>query len=82
MARFRLGLKSFDIEQVCGVDPEWHIESIQEVEARNIKEAKARWARRTGYDLSRHWDGDNQTYWGWPVVEVTTRGKEKQEIGK
>ena len=51
-------------------DPGFHVESILSVQALSLKEAKQLWAEATGHDDPRYWDPEDQTYWGWKVVEV------------
>jgi len=65
MSKYTLGLREGGLME----DPEWHVESIREVEAENLTEAKDRWAKETGHD-NEYWNPKTQTFWGWSVVEV------------
>ena len=61
-------MKTFTLGLNCGglmEDPEWHIEHICAVEAKNLKDAKQKWAENTNHN-DRYWNTETC----WAVVEV------------
>lgn len=48
-------------------DPEFRMEYVRLVKAKNLKEAKDKWAQETGEDKKETWDKENQTVWGWQI---------------
>ena len=50
-------------------DPDWHVEHVRTVWATSLREAKQRWAIVTEHN-DKYWDEEQQTYWGWRVIEV------------
>ena len=65
---FTLGLRMGGIME----DPEWHVEIIRTVKAPNLRAAKQKWAENTGHANKKDWNEEQQTYWGWSVVQVDT----------
>jgi hypothetical protein len=59
-------------------DPEWHEEYQEEIFADNERDAKDKWAEKTGHK-DKSWDNENQTYWGWSVIvrEIKQIGNKK-----
>ena len=68
MKKFRLGLITGGLME----DPNFHVDvdTIRTVHAKNLREAKAKWAKETKHDDPEYWDKEQQTYWHWQVKEV------------
>ena len=74
MRKYKLALETGGLME-C---PEFDIQFIHTVKAKNIREAKQKWAEETGHDDPKYWDKKNQTFWGWQVVKVTSVNKWKR----
>jgi len=65
MREFTLGLEWQDV--VLG---DWYIEHVATVRAESLRQAKQKWADKTGHSIAEAWDRRAQTFKGWKVVEV------------
>lgn len=50
--------------------PDWRYEYVLLIEADSLREAKLIYADRLGYTKTKEWNPENQTIWGWSIVEV------------
>ena len=73
--KYKLALKQWGLPEYEG---SVYITSYAEVEADTLREAKQKWAEtiltpdgtRSYAEVDERWDKEQQTYWGWEVVEI------------
>lgn len=66
-------MKTFNL----GLSFNGDIQYILRIAAETLSEAKTEWARITGH-LDVMWDSNEQTYMGWPVVEIRKKMLERK----
>lgn len=67
--------KEYTLGLQCGglmEDPEWHLEMVRTVRAKNLEEAKLKWAEITGEDKKETWCPERKTVWGWSIMVLRT----------
>lgn len=55
-----------------GLEKSYGVTHIECVEATDLREAKQKWAKKTGH-ATQYWNPDTQTYRGWRVIEIGTK---------
>ena len=60
-------------------DPDWHIEFVKSVYAKDLKEAKDKWANITKQDINDDWNPKSQTVWGWGIFVLRSNDKRIEE---
>lgn len=64
--KYIIGLKTGGLME----SPEWQIQDILHIYADSLVDAKNKWAIQTNFVNSPHWNKQNQTYFGWELVEI------------
>lgn len=63
---YTLGLRTSELME----QSDWCVEDIRHIAAGSLRAAKDKYAEVLGLKKSAYWNSENQTYWGWKIVEV------------
>lgn len=72
--KFTLALRTGGLME----SPEWNYEGIKVIESNSLKDAIDKYAEEQGHTKSNLWNKENQTFWGWSVVDMIEEMKNKQ----
>jgi len=66
MKKYKIGIEAGGLME----DPELRLTNIQEIEAKNILEAKKKYIKKNQIDKSPYYDSKKMSDWGWGVLTV------------